>query len=96
VVWRAAPGRGRLIAAQPGRLHVLTENYRLITLDAGTGVERSRFLFTYGRERLGWLVGHTYADSSFVLVERLAPDGDPLDRDADFYFIAQPVLLAGT
>jgi outer membrane protein assembly factor BamB len=94
--WRAAPGRGRLIAAQPGRLHLLTDDYWLVTLDAETGVERSRFLFTYGQERLGWTVGHAYADSSFVLVERLAPDGDPLDRDADFYFIAQPVLLAGT
>jgi outer membrane protein assembly factor BamB len=95
-VWRAAPGRGRLLAAQPGRLHLLTEDYWLVTLDSETGVERSRFLFTYGRERLGWTVGHTYADGSFVLVERLARDGDPLDRDADYYFIAQPVLLAGT
>jgi hypothetical protein len=95
-VWRATPGRGRLIAAQPGRLHLLTEDYWLVTLDAETGVERSRFLFTYGRERLGWTVGHAYADSSFVLVERLAAAADPLDRDADYYFIAQPVLLAGT
>jgi outer membrane protein assembly factor BamB len=95
-VWRASPGPGRLIAAQPGRLHLLTEDHWLVTIEAETGVERSRFLFTHGRERLGWTVGHTYADSSFVLVERLAADGDPLDRDADYYFIAQPVLLAGT
>ncbi|HEU5111436.1 MAG TPA: pyrrolo-quinoline quinone, partial [Micromonosporaceae bacterium] len=87
--WRATPGPGRVVAAQPGRVHVLTEDYWLVTLDPGTGVERSRFLFTYGRERLGWTPGHAYADGGFLLVERLAAGAGPADRDGDYYFIAQ-------
>jgi hypothetical protein len=98
--WRPDSGEARVIAVGPGRVHVLTEDYLLVTLDAGTGVERSRFIFTYGRERTGWTLGHAYASGGFVLVERLAAEpagaADPLADDDAYYFIAQPVLLAGT
>lgn len=92
----APSGRARVIAVEPGRVHLLTAGYFLVTVDAGTGVEVSRFLFTYGRERTGWVAGHAYASGSFVLVERLAAGVDPAAPDGEYYFIAQPVLLAGT
>jgi hypothetical protein len=89
-------GTAAVIAARAGRVHLLTEEYWLVTLDAATGVELSRFLFTYGRERTGWTPGLAYAEGSFLLVERLAADAEPLDDDDGYYFVAQPVLLAGT
>jgi hypothetical protein len=92
-IWR---GGADVIAVQPGRVHLLTEDHWLVTVDAATGDERSRFLFTYGRERTGWTAGLAYARGSFLLVERLAADPDPLADDDSYYFIAQPVLLAGT
>jgi hypothetical protein len=99
-IWRpgtvAPEGRARVIAAQPGRVHLLTAGYTLVTLDAETGVELSRFLFTYGRERTGWELGFAYAAHGFVLVERLTAGVPATAPDDEFYFIAQPVLLAGT
>jgi len=93
--WTWTAGPARVVAAGPDRVHLLTDDHWLATLDARTGVERARFLFTYGRERTGWTPGMAYADRGFLLVERLAPDADPLAPDDEYYFIAQPVLLAG-
>jgi hypothetical protein len=97
--WRPAAvdpaARARVIAAQPGRVHLLTGDYRLVTVDATSGVELSRFLFTYGRERIGWSTGYVYAADSYVLLERLAAGADPAADDRAYYFISQPVLLAG-
>jgi hypothetical protein len=89
-------GRARVIAAQPGRAHLLTAGYTLVTVDVETGVELSRFLFTYGRERTGWVPGFAYAANGFVLVERLTAGVPATAPDDEHYFIAQPVLLAGT
>lgn len=95
-VWRW-PGAGdgaRVLAVRPGRVHVLTAGYELVTLDAASGAVISRYLCTYGKEKTGWTPGHAYADSGLLLVERLAAEPDPTDDDRAYYFTAQPVLLA--
>lgn len=99
-VWppAGAPARdgARVIATQPGRVHLLTADFWLVTVDAVTGAELSGFRFTYGKERTGWTAGHAYASNGFLLLERLAADADPAAPDDQYYFIAQPTLLAGT
>ncbi|MEV4618364.1 PQQ-binding-like beta-propeller repeat protein [Asanoa sp. NPDC049573] len=82
----------QVIAVQPGTIHVLTADRDLITLDAATGAERSRIRYTYFAERTNWVPGYTYAVRGFVLTERLAEPA--AEDDADYYFDAQPVLLA--
>jgi len=85
-----------VVAAEPGRVHLLTYDYWLVTVDTATGAELSRFLFTYGRERTGWEDGLGYASGGFVTVERLAAGAGPRQPDDEYYFVAQPVLFAGT
>ncbi|GIG85278.1 outer membrane protein assembly factor BamB family protein [Plantactinospora endophytica] len=96
-LWRwSDTGPARLIAAQPGRVHLRTAGGDLVTLDAATGAERSRFPFTYGRDSTTWSPGFAYAASGFVAVERLAEPVDPTAGDDRYYLAAQPVILAGT
>ncbi|MGI5146068.1 PQQ-binding-like beta-propeller repeat protein [Plantactinospora sp. CA-294935] len=96
-LWRwSGAGQSRLIAAQPGRVHLRTAGGDLVTLDAATGVERSRFPFTYGRDSTTWSPGFAYAAGGFVAVERLAEPVDPAAGDDRYYLAAQPVILAGT
>ncbi|MDG4791371.1 PQQ-binding-like beta-propeller repeat protein [Micromonospora sp. WMMD1102] len=91
-----AGGPVRLVAAQPGRVHLRTAGGDLVTLDAATGAERSRFPFTYGRDSTTWAPGFAYAAGGFVAVERLAEPVDPAAGDDRYYLAAQPVILAGT
>ncbi|MEQ4302719.1 PQQ-binding-like beta-propeller repeat protein [Plantactinospora sp. B6F1] len=96
-LWRwSEAGQARLIATQPGRVHLRTAGGDLVTLDSATGAERSRFPFTYGRDSTSWTPGFAYAASGFVAVERLAEPVDPAAGDDRYYLAAQPVILAGT
>ncbi|MEN3611193.1 PQQ-binding-like beta-propeller repeat protein [Plantactinospora sp. ZYX-F-223] len=96
-LWRwSEAGQSRLIAAQPGRVHLRTAGGDLVTLDAATGAERSRFPFTYGRDSTTWSPGFAYAAGGFLAVERLAEPVDPAAGDDRYYLAAQPVILAGT
>jgi len=88
--WRHPVGSGAtVLAVQPGLVHVLTAERDLVTLDAGTGAERSRFRYTYFAEGTDWVPGYAYAADGFVATERLR-------GPADDYFDAQPVILAAT
>ncbi len=94
--WRwSTPGGvvATVLAVQPGLVHLLTADWRLVTLDAVTGVQRSSFTYTFGRERPTWTPGAVYAAAGFVAVERLAPE--PGDSEETRYFTSQTVLLAG-
>ncbi|PZG17623.1 pyrrolo-quinoline quinone [Micromonospora craterilacus] len=96
-LWRRTDlGSVRIVAAQPGRVHLLTETNDLITLDTGTGAERSRFPLTVGSDGIGWTPGSAYAGGGYLAVERLrepvAPDAD----DQRYFLTAEPVLLAAT
>lgn len=96
-LWRyGVPAGTRMLATQPGRLHLLTPDRRLITVNVADGSELSQFGLAYGHDPLDWEPGLVYASDGFIAIERLA---EPVDADADdsrYYLDIQPVLLAGT
>ncbi|MFC6015411.1 PQQ-binding-like beta-propeller repeat protein [Plantactinospora solaniradicis] len=96
-LWRwTGTGADRILAAQPGRVHLRTGAGELLTLDSETGRERSRFPLTYGRDSTTWSPGLVHAASGFVAVERLTEPVDPTAADSRYYLAAQPVILAAT
>ncbi|MBY8873152.1 PQQ-like beta-propeller repeat protein [Micromonospora sp. PLK6-60] len=95
--WRRGDlGPVRILAAQPGRLHVLTEARDLVTLDPVTGAERSRFPFTWSDEGFAYQPGMAYAADGYLAVERLREDATPDDDDQGWFLTPEPVLLAAT
>lgn len=86
----------RLLAVQPGRVHLRTGSGELVTLDAADGRERSRFPLTYGRDSTRWSAGYAYAADGYVAVERLAEPVDPDADDRRYYLGIQPVIFAAT
>ncbi|MEH0826032.1 MULTISPECIES: outer membrane protein assembly factor BamB family protein [unclassified Micromonospora] len=95
--WRRGDlGEVRVIAAEPGRVHVLTRQRDLITLDPRTGAQRSRFPMTVGRDGIGWQPGRAYAADGYVAVERLRERAGPEDDDQGYFLMAEPVVLAAT
>lgn len=97
-VWRRRTGSGpaRIVAVQPGRVHLLTDAHELITLNSLTGAERSRFPLRAGDEVVAWRPGFAYAADGFVAVERLASAAPPDAADPQYYAAPQPVILAAT
>lgn len=104
--WPAGSDTGaagvRIVAVQPGHVHLLTPDRWLVTLDAGTGVAVSRFALRYAPENapgalgtagVDWEPGSAYADAGLLFLERLTV-GDPSAPDDDRYFGPQPVLLS--
>jgi outer membrane protein assembly factor BamB len=95
-VWqRTDPAPVRILAVEPGRVHLLTDERDLLTLDSATGRELSRFSLTYGQV-MTWAPGYAYAANGFVAVERLTEPVDPHTSDAQYYAAPDPVILAGT
>jgi outer membrane protein assembly factor BamB len=96
-VWRwRGEGSSKLLGAQSGSVHVLTENCDLVTLDPVTGREKSRFRLAYGREGIDWQPGLVRAGEGYVAVERLVKAENADADEADEYFGALPVILART
>ncbi|SCL14554.1 PQQ-like domain-containing protein [Micromonospora rhizosphaerae] len=96
-VWRRADlGSVRIIAVQPGRVHLLTERNDLMTLDPSTGAERSRFPMNVGRDGIGWQPGYAYAVDGYLAVERVRERAGPDADDQAYFPMAEPVLLAAT
>ncbi|WBB78905.1 PQQ-binding-like beta-propeller repeat protein [Micromonospora sp. WMMD882] len=97
-LWRRTDlGPGvRVLGAQPGRVHLLTEEKDLVTLDPATGVLRSRFRLTVGRDGTGWTPGLAYAADGYLAVERLRTPVDVGADDHRYYPMAEPVVLAAT
>ncbi|MFF5215178.1 PQQ-binding-like beta-propeller repeat protein [Micromonospora sp. NPDC000442] len=94
--WRVEVGPGRVIAVQPGRVHVLTEGNELVTLDPATGAQRSRFVLNIGSDGIGWAPGDAYAADGYVAVERLRRPVDPDGDDQRYYLTAEPLIIAAT
>jgi outer membrane protein assembly factor BamB len=95
--WRRTnPTPVRVLAVQPGRVHLLNRSNELITLDSASGAERSRFDLRYGDGGMGWAPGYAYAAAGFVAVERLAKPVDPAAKDAQYYAAARPVIFSAT
>ncbi|GAA2702724.1 PQQ-binding-like beta-propeller repeat protein [Micromonospora olivasterospora] len=96
-LWRRGDlGPVRILAAQPGRVHLLTDGNDLVTLDPATGAQRSRFPLTVGRDGLGWAPGLAYAADGYVAVERLREPVDPDADDQRYFLMSEPVVLAAT
>jgi outer membrane protein assembly factor BamB len=94
--WAAPGGQARLAAAEPTRIHFITAEKELITVDASTGATRSRFSLLAAGDSARWTVGHVYAEGGFVFVERLGETPDPIADDNDLYYSRDPVVLAST
>ncbi|MEV4755701.1 PQQ-binding-like beta-propeller repeat protein [Micromonospora sp. NPDC049559] len=94
-LWRRAGlGPARILAAQPGRVHLFTDAGDLVNLDPTTGAELSRYPLTYGGDSRSWEPGFAYAGGGLLAVERLAEPVDPRAADDRYYLAAQPVILA--
>jgi hypothetical protein len=85
-----------VVAVQPHRVHLLTSAYDLVTVDAATGVELSRFPATAYGQATTWSPGASAAMAGFLVLERLHPGARPDDPNSAYYFEARPVLLART
>ncbi|MDG4804339.1 PQQ-binding-like beta-propeller repeat protein [Micromonospora sp. WMMD980] len=96
-LWRRADIHpARVLATEPGRVHLLTDRRELVTIDPLTGATRSEFVFTAGRDGIGWQPGRAYAVGGYVAVERAREDATPDDDDQGWFLMAEPVLLAAT
>ncbi|MFI6784121.1 PQQ-binding-like beta-propeller repeat protein [Micromonospora sp. NPDC050276] len=96
-LWRSAGlGAARVLAGQPGRVHLLTEANDLVTLDPVTGRQLSRFVLNVGSDGTGWAPGAVTAEDGFVAVERLRKPVDPTADDRRYYYTGETVILAAT
>ncbi|WP_320067822.1 PQQ-binding-like beta-propeller repeat protein [Micromonospora sp. RTGN7] len=96
-LWRRADlGPARIVAVQPGRVHLLTEANDLVTLDPSSGAERSRFPLEVGRDGIGWVPGLAYAAGGYVAMERLREPVAPEADDQRYFLSSEPVILAAT
>ncbi|MEU4470819.1 PQQ-binding-like beta-propeller repeat protein [Micromonospora sp. NPDC023888] len=96
-LWRSAGlGAARVLAAQPGRVHLLTEANDLVTLDPVTGRRLSRFSLNVGRDGTGWVPGAVGVGGGYLAVERLRRPVDPAADDRRYYLTAEAVILAAT
>ncbi|WP_433648742.1 PQQ-binding-like beta-propeller repeat protein [Micromonospora zamorensis] len=96
-LWRSEGlGAARVLAAQPGRVHLLTEANDLVTLDPATGAQLSRFLLNVGSDGTGWAPGAVAAADGYVAVERLRKPVDPDGDDRRYYYTGEAVILAAT
>ncbi|KXK58880.1 pyrrolo-quinoline quinone [Micromonospora rosaria] len=95
--WRRADlPPGRLVAVQPGLVHLLTDENDLITLNPRTGAVRSRFPLMAGRDGVGWAPGRAYAQAGYVAVERLREPVAPEADDSRYFLTPEAVILAAT
>ncbi|WP_435205377.1 PQQ-binding-like beta-propeller repeat protein [Micromonospora sp. bgisy143] len=95
-LWRVdGLGAGaRVLAAQPGRAYLLTQENDLVTLNPVTGAQLSRFRLNVGSDGTGWEPGAVFAGDGYLVLERLrrpiAPDAD----DQRYFLSSEPVILA--
>ncbi|MGI5524301.1 PQQ-binding-like beta-propeller repeat protein [Micromonospora sp. CA-259024] len=96
-LWRSAHlGTVRVLAGQPGRVHLLTEANDLVTLDPVSGRQLSRFSLNVGSDGTGWAPGAVAAEGGYLAVERLREPVDPDGDDRRYYLTAEAVILAAT
>jgi outer membrane protein assembly factor BamB len=96
-LWRRPPGGYiRVLAVQRDRVHLLTNSQELVTLDASSGTELSRFVLDHNDEGIGWSPGWAYARDGYVALERLTRPVRPEAKDRAYYVTSEPVIFAGT
>lgn len=95
--WRAAYGQTvKVVAVQPGLVHVLTSVNTLVNVASTTGQPVSSMPLRPGKDSLRFALGYTYAVDGFVVAERLKPGAKPEDVDAAYYYGEETVVIAGT
>jgi outer membrane protein assembly factor BamB len=81
----AFPIAASVLATQPDRVHLLAADHMLVTLDAATGRELSRFRYVAEDGAVDWDPGRTYAAGGYLATERRHEPEYPY-----------PVILAAT
>jgi hypothetical protein len=94
--WDSLGQAARVLAVESGAVHLLTSARDLVTVDAASGRELSRYRCAFRRDGTDWDPGYAYATERFVAIERLRHEADPDDPDDAYYRFPEPVLLAGT
>jgi hypothetical protein len=100
-LWRQAARPGdtvQVLGGGDGVVHLLTGARDLVTVDAVTGAERSRFAFRFETEkRADWAVGAVHVAGPWVAVERLATSSPAAAPDTpEHYWAELTVLIAVT
>ena len=96
-LWRSTGlGTARVLAAQPGRVHLLTDTNELVTLDPATGAQLSRFTLNVGSDGTGWVPGAVSAEDGYVAVERLRAPVIPDSDDQRYFLTSEAVILAAS
>jgi outer membrane protein assembly factor BamB len=92
-----ASGAGaRIVAAEPGLVHLLTPDRQLVNVETDTGLERSRYPAHVLGEDKPFAPGYVYASHGYVAIERLLPGGRPEQKDGQYYYPFPTVLLTGS
>jgi outer membrane protein assembly factor BamB len=99
-LWRRPVPDGdnvQVVGGGDGVVHLLTGGRDLVTVDAVTGVQRSRFAMRFPTEkRSDWAIGAIHVSGRWLAVERLVP-GSTADADRpERYWAELTVLLAAT
>jgi hypothetical protein len=89
------PAGARILAVQPGAVHLLTDDRYLVTLDPADGLELSR-LRLVDNENGAFDPGYVYAADRYVFVERRKPGARAGDPEARYYYPSPNVLVVGT
>jgi outer membrane protein assembly factor BamB len=97
--WPPQPGpirNAKIIAVEPGMVHVSSQFRDLINIDVATGRERSHFTAMPYPFDSTWRPGLGYASRGFVAIERVRPGGRPEQSDQDYYYGVPSLVLAGS
>jgi hypothetical protein len=94
-LWTWPGGAARILAVEPGAVHVLIADQQLSTLDPATGRELSRYPFVV-EASTAFDLGQIYAADRFLFIERLRPGAKPSDKDGTYYYPSPNVIVAGS
>ncbi len=91
----AAQSGARIVAVEPGAIHVLTADRDLVSIDPADGLELCRVPLI-NQFNSAFEPGYVYAADRFVFVERLLPGAKPSDPDSRYYYPSPGVLVTGS
>ena len=87
----------RILAVEPGVVHLVTPDREIVNLDANSGVVLSRFPGQVLTEKTQpWVPGYVYASHGYLAIERLLPGGRPDGSDGEYYYPFPTVLFTGS
>jgi len=95
--WSRPADDAVVLAVEPGVVHLLTPDHHVVSLELGTGDERSRiYAHIPDTHDLPWVAGYAYASDGYVVIERLIPGGNPNGSDAEYYYQVPTLVLTGS